>query len=112
MTSKLLLTICLLVLGSKTPILAQQEVAVMSYNIRLDVASDGENRWDARKGKLTGLMKFYEPDFIGAQEVMHHQLLFIKQELKRYGHIGVGRDDGKEMGEYSAIFYDSLKFIV
>ncbi len=112
MNSRLIFILCLLVLGNITPILAQQEITVMSYNIRLDVASDGENRWDARKEKLTGLMRFYEPDFIGAQEVMHHQLLFIKQELKRYGHIGAGRDDGKEMGEYSAIFYDSLKFIV
>lgn len=89
---------------------AQQEVTAMSYNIRLDVASDGENRWDVRKGKVTGLMKFYEPDFIGTQEVMHHQLLFIKQELPNYQHIGVGRDDGKEKGEYSAIFFDTRKF--
>jgi endonuclease/exonuclease/phosphatase family metal-dependent hydrolase len=91
---------------------AQDEVSVMSFNIRLDVASDGENRWDARKEKVTGLMRFYAPDFIGTQEVMHHQLLFIRQELKGYAHIGIGRDDGKEKGEYSAIFYDSMKFIV
>lgn len=89
---------------------AQEEVTVMSYNIRLDVVSDGENRWDARKEKVTGLMKFYEPDFIGTQEVMHHQLLFIKQELSNYQHIGVGRDDAKEKGEYSAIFFDTRKF--
>ena len=61
---------------------AQLEIKVMSYNIRLDVASDGENRWEARKEKLTGLMRFYAPDFIGGQEVMHHQLLFIKKELR------------------------------
>ncbi len=91
---------------------AQEEISVMSFNIRLDVQSDGENRWDARKEKVTGLMKFHSPDFMGTQEVMHHQLLFIKQELKNYAHIGIGRDDGKEKGEYSAIFYDALKFIV
>jgi endonuclease/exonuclease/phosphatase family metal-dependent hydrolase len=94
------------------PAKAQEEISVMSFNIRLDVQSDGENRWDARKEKVTGLMRFYEPDFIGTQEVMQHQLLFIKQELKSYAHIGIGRDDGKEKGEYSAIFYDSVKFIV
>jgi endonuclease/exonuclease/phosphatase family metal-dependent hydrolase len=102
----------LLLLIAKIPATAQEQVSVMSFNIRLDVQSDGENRWDARKEKVTGLMKFYEPDFIGTQEVMHHQLLFIKQELKNYTHIGIGRDDGKEKGEYSAIFYDSVKFIV
>jgi endonuclease/exonuclease/phosphatase family metal-dependent hydrolase len=89
---------------------AQQEIAVMSYNIRLDVASDGENRWDARKERVSGLMRFYEADFIGTQEVLHHQLVFLKSELKGYDHIGVGRDDAKEKGEYSAIFYNKEKF--
>ena len=105
--SLLLLIVCL-----SYSVQAQQEVTVVSYNIRLDVASDGENRWDARKEKVTGLMQFYEPDFIGTQEVMHHQLLFIKQQLPDYQHIGVGRDDGKEKGEYSSIFYNATKFEV
>lgn len=91
---------------------AQLEIKVMSYNIRLDVASDGDNRWEVRKEKLTGLIRFYAPDFIGGQEVMHHQLLFIKKELPGFEHIGVGRDDGKEKGEYSAIFYNAELFEV
>ncbi|MGC4103467.1 endonuclease/exonuclease/phosphatase family protein [Ferruginibacter sp.] len=91
-------------------LLAQQEVKVMSYNIRLDVASDGENRWDARKEKVAGLMNYYEADFIGCQEVQHHQLQFLQSQLKNYSYIGVGRDDGKEAGEYSCIFYNKEKF--
>jgi endonuclease/exonuclease/phosphatase family metal-dependent hydrolase len=91
---------------------AQQEVKVMSFNIRLDVASDGENRWDARKEKVAALINYYEADFIGGQEVQHHQLQFIKSKLKGYDHIGVGRDDGKEAGEYSCIFYNSKKYKV
>lgn len=91
---------------------AQQEIKVMSFNIRLDVASDGDNRWDARKDKVAALMNYYEADFIGAQEVQHHQLQYLLQELKQYGSIGVGRDDGKEAGEYSNIFYNKEKFEV
>jgi hypothetical protein len=60
----------LLILCMQAP--AQQQVKVMSYNIRLDVASDGENRWDLRKDKVAGLMNYYEADFIGGQEVQHH----------------------------------------
>ena len=30
---------------------AQQTVKVISFNIRLDLASDGEERWDGRKEK-------------------------------------------------------------
>lgn len=92
--------------------LAQQEVKIMSYNIRLDVASDGENRWDARKDKLAGLMKYHEADFIGAQEVQYHQMKYILGVLTDYDHIGVGRDDGKEAGEYSCIFYKKDRFTV
>jgi hypothetical protein len=44
----------------------QQQIKVMSFNIRLDVASDGENRWDARKEKVAALMNYYEADFIAA----------------------------------------------
>ena len=91
---------------------AQQQVKVMSFNIRLNVASDGENRWDARKDKVAALMNYYEADFIGGQEVQHHQLQYLITELKQYSYIGVGRDDGKEAGEYSCIFYNKEKFTV
>ncbi len=91
---------------------AQQEIKVMSYNIRLDVASDGENRWDARKEKVAGLMNYYETDFIGGQEVTHSQLVYLTENLIGYSYIGVGRDDGKQKGEYSCIFYKKDKFEV
>ncbi len=91
---------------------AQTEVKVMSYNIRLDVKSDGENQWDKRKDKVAALMNFYEADFIGGQEVQHHQLQYLLQNLGGYRHIGVGRDDGKEAGEYSCIFYKKDKYKV
>src|SRR6478672_5020478 len=89
---------------------AQAEIKVMSFNIRLDVASDGENRWDARKDRVTGLVNFHEPDFVGGQEVMHHQLNYMLEKMNGYGFIGVGRDDGKTKGEYSCIFYKKDKY--
>lgn len=89
---------------------AQLPIKVMSFNIRLDVASDGINRWDARKEKVAGLMQYYAADFIGGQEVQHHQLMYLKNALSQYDYIGVGRDDGKEDGEYSCIFYNKKNF--
>ncbi|MES2485182.1 MAG: endonuclease/exonuclease/phosphatase, partial [Bacteroidota bacterium] len=82
-----------------------QTVKVMTYNIRLDVASDAENRWDNRKEKLAGQVQFYEPDFMGVQEALPHQLHYLDSVFTTYKYIGVGRDDGKNQGEYSAIFY-------
>jgi endonuclease/exonuclease/phosphatase family metal-dependent hydrolase len=91
---------------------SQQEIKIMSYNIRLDLKSDGENQWDKRKDKVTALMNYYEADFIGGQEVQHHQLTYLLEHLNGYSYIGVGRDDGKEAGEYSCIFYKKDKFEV
>src|ERR1043165_481830 len=89
-----------------------QPIKVMTDNIRLDVASDGVNQWSNRKEKLPALIAKYNPDLIGLQEAMHHQLMDILKALPQYGYIGVGRDDGKEKGEYSAILYKKDKFTV
>ena len=106
------LTTLILILFVCLFVAAQTVIKVMSYNIRLDVKSDGENWWEKRKDKLTGLMNFYEADFIGGQEVQHHQLQYLQQNLNGYDYIGVARDDGKEEGEYSCIFYKKNKFTV
>ena len=87
-----------------------QEIKVMSYNIRLDVKSDGENWWENRKNRVSDLMNYYEADFIGCQEVLFHQLHFLQSELNTYEYIGVGRDDGKTAGEFSCIFYQKNKY--
>lgn len=89
-----------------------QHVKVMTYNIRLDVASDGENRWDNRKDFLAGQVLFHAPDFMGVQEAQNHQMEYLGKMLNGYNSIGVGRDDGAKGGEYSAIFYNSEKYKV
>lgn len=88
-----------------TPALIAQERSVMTYNIRYGSADDGADSWDHRKENLAHEMAFYEPDFIGVQEALHFQLEYLDSLLTSYSYIGVGRDDGKEKGEYSAIFY-------
>jgi endonuclease/exonuclease/phosphatase family metal-dependent hydrolase len=84
---------------------AQIEVKAMSYNIRLNTDSDGENRWELRKEKLATLINYYNADFVGTQEVLYSQLVYLQKQLSTYNFVGVGRDDGKEAGEYSALFY-------
>jgi endonuclease/exonuclease/phosphatase family metal-dependent hydrolase len=87
-----------------------QQVKVLSYNIRLDVASDGENRWDNRKETLTAQVTRLTPDFMGVQEALPQQMDYLDTNLKDYDYIGVGRDDGKREGEFSAIFYNKAKY--
>lgn len=85
--------------------LPAQDLRVMSYNIRLDVASDGENTWSNRKELLAGMIRYHHPDIVGLQEAQRHQLDFLSQALPDYAWLGVGRDDGKDAGEFMAILY-------
>ena len=82
----------------------------MTYNIRFDNPADGENAWPNRIQKVAHVIQKYDPDLIGIQEALHHQLEDLIRMLPDYRYIGVGRDDGKEKGEYSAILYKNERF--
>ena len=90
--------------------LFSQEVELMSYNIKYANENDGENSWSNRKNHITKQIKFYEPGIFGVQEALVSQLKHFKAEMNNYKYVGVGRDDGKEAGEFSAIFYNAEEF--
>jgi len=56
------------------------------------------------------LIRFHEADIFGLQEALIGQIQDINKVLPEYDWIGVGRDDGKEAGEYSPIFYRKSTF--
>ncbi|KQS93624.1 endonuclease/exonuclease/phosphatase family protein [Chryseobacterium sp. Leaf394] len=86
-----------------------QDLKVMSFNIRLNVESDQDNAWPKRKEEALALLEYYHPDVLGVQEALPEQMKDMKTGLKNYDFVGVGRDDGKEKGEFSAIFFDTQK---
>ena len=90
---------------------ATAQVSVMSYNIRYATESDGENAWSQRKDYLAKQVAFYEPGILGVQEALQEQLEYLDEELEDYKWFGEGRD-GKNKGEFSAIFYNTQKFEV
>src|SRR5690606_24458811 len=92
--------------------LSAQSLNVMTLNIRLAWDSDKENCWEYRKAEAIQLLNYYEPDIFGVQEAVPQQMTDIKSGLKNYDFVGVGRDDGKNTGEYSALFYDTEKLKV
>ena len=100
------------ILISISALVQSQELSVMTYNIRYDNPNDGENRWKLRKHDLAAQVLFYEPDVLGIQEGLHHQVGFLDSALVDYAWFGVGRDDLKTKGEYSAIFYKKEFFEV
>jgi endonuclease/exonuclease/phosphatase family metal-dependent hydrolase len=89
--------------------MAQQPLNVMSFNIRLNIASDSLNSWPYRKDKVSSQVLFHEVHLLGVQEALHNQMIDLSSALPQYKFAGVGRDDGKTKGEYSAIFYDTVR---
>lgn len=92
-------------LSSQSP-----SIHLMSFNIRYDNPDDGINRWENRKEMVIDVFEKYQPDIIGLQEVLNGQLKYVTEQLPEYSYIGVGRDDGKERGEYSPILYRNTRF--
>ena len=85
-----------------------QELTVASYNIRNNNNTDSiiGNGWRKRCKPMCDQIHWERPDVFGTQEVLHPQLMDLAKGLPDYQWIGVGRDDGKEDGEYAAIFYN------
>ena len=81
----------------------------MTFNIRYDNPSDGKNSWPQRQAEVVSLIDQLQPDFLGIQEGLKHQVDYIQAMLPEYAFIGVGRDDGATQGEYAAIFYQPKK---
>ncbi|EID75037.1 endonuclease/exonuclease/phosphatase family protein [Imtechella halotolerans] len=101
----------ILFLGLVTVVHGQQ-LSMMSYNIKLDYPKEGENSWANRKPFFMAQIRFHMPDVLGVQEALPNQMGDMSSVLPEYSFIGVGRDDGKEQGEYSAIFYKRELFDV
>ncbi|KAG0647752.1 Transcription factor himD [Hyphodiscus hymeniophilus] len=92
-------------------------IRVVTHNIRYATGAPfkGEERWPVRAPRLSSELVFNSvipATFICLQEVLHNQLVDISTALNQsadiggeWEYIGVGRDDGKEAGEYSPIFY-------
>ena len=87
-----------------------QNYRVATYNLRYDNPDDIGNLWAQRLPVIANQIKFHDFDIFGTQEGMVHQLQGLEKDLPGYTYIGVGRDDGKTKGEYSAIFYKKSKF--
>ena len=86
-----------------------QNLKIMTYNIRLDIASDGENAWPNRKDFFTSQIQFYSPDIFGVQEATPNQVVDIAAALPDYDKFGIGREaEGK--GEACTIYYKKNRF--
>ncbi len=89
-----------------------QSFHVATYNMRYanhDDSANG-NGWGQRYPVICQLIRFHEWDIFGTQECKYHQLTDLADSLSGFAWLGIGRDDGKKEGEFSAIFYRKERF--
>ncbi|MGN6435253.1 MAG: endonuclease/exonuclease/phosphatase family protein [Agriterribacter sp.] len=105
----LFLLLCIAVMTNDLQAQKSVPLTIATYNIRYDNPGDSLNAWPHRKENVKALIRFYDFDIFGTQEGMIHQIKGL-EEMTEYGRIGAGRDDGKDAGEHSAIFYKKDRF--
>ena len=88
---------------------AMASIRVMSYNIRLGVAKDGDNAWENRREATPAMLRDVKPAVFGVQEAYDFQVQYILEQCPEYKAVGVGRDDGVSKGEHMSVFYDSTR---
>ncbi|MBO7100785.1 MAG: endonuclease/exonuclease/phosphatase family protein [Bacteroidales bacterium] len=106
----IIISAMLLLCGSSKP---ADELKIISFNIRYNSYEniDGENGWPYRRDAVVRMIREEHPAAIGLQEALIDQLQYLDSCLPEYRRIGVGRDDGKEGGEFMAIYYDTTRLV-
>ncbi len=89
----------------------ENAMRIMSFNIRC--TNVGKDSWEDRIGIVSQTMLESEADSIGVQEATPEWMATLKETVgEKYAYVGVGRDDGDNEGEYSAVFYLKDKYEV
>lgn len=82
----------------------------MSFNVLCGGPTN--RRWTKRKPYVRDIIKKYSPDTFGLQEAHFRWMNYLCRELPEYDYVGVGRENGKRLGEFSPVFYKKDKFEV
>lgn len=85
---------------------------IVTFNIRYDNPADGVNAWPVRREMVYRLFREMDADLAGLQEVYINQLQDLLAALPGYQRVGVGRNDGRDSGEFSPILYRASRFEV
>ena len=88
---------------------AHEPLRVMSYNIRLGIADDGENAWENRKEATPAMLQDIHPAVFGVQEAHDFQIAYILQQCPEYKSVGVGRENGISEGEHMSVIFDTTR---
>jgi endonuclease/exonuclease/phosphatase family metal-dependent hydrolase len=84
---------------------------VLCYNLRYITSGDtGARAWTERRDQAAELIREDDADIIGLQEGLPPMMNDLADRVPGYAVIGVGREDGIDRGEYSAILVKATRF--
>lgn len=81
---------------------------VMSFNLLC--YGSGENFILNRMGLVVRTIRNEEPELFGVQEAHYMWMKVLISAFPDYAYVGVGRENGKRKGEFSAVFYKKKLF--
>jgi endonuclease/exonuclease/phosphatase family metal-dependent hydrolase len=84
-------------------------IRVMTYNIRLDLESDGANRWSNRRDQFIGQIRLMRPAILGLQEVVPGQKADLEKAFPDFTFLGIAREPGPS-GEAANLAFDHNQF--
>ena len=87
---------------------AENAVRIMTFNLLYK--GNGEHAMENRTGIAAQTIAEYLPDSLGVQEATPAWMEALTHQLPEYSFVGVGREDGKALGEYTAVFYLTAKY--
>jgi len=87
-------------------------VRLMSFNVRYDTATDGVHNWAHRRQLVADTVRYHDPDVVGVQEAMTHQLRELETMLPAYQWVGDARNTAAVSGEHTAVGYRRERFTV
>jgi endonuclease/exonuclease/phosphatase family metal-dependent hydrolase len=102
---KIIIVYYLLLVVAFTKQTRDYELTIISFNVRFDTPMDGANAWKNRIPLIEAYMNLEKPDIVGMQENLYHQNEDLLTMMPGYAYIGTGREDGKQSGEFSPVFY-------
>lgn len=89
----------------------EDALRIMTFNVRY--SNVGKETREDRVDIVSKTILDSEADSVGVQEATPEWMDDFKETLsEKYAYVGVGRDDGDNEGEYSAIFYLKDKYTV
>lgn len=86
-------------------------LSLATLNLRYENPDEtGWRAWPNRIDRVLGSIRAMDPDVLGIQESLHGQSADLRASLPDYDFHGIGREDGKRRGEYTALLFRRDRF--